>query len=171
MEKIESVQFNQNHGLFSVCLQSGGVRLFNVDPLAEKAYIKKDVVGTVKCCSLLYRTNLIALVAGGTTPCFADNTVLIYDDHQKEFVLDASYVATASAQGTLIRVFELASKSQVVELRLPPECACICAFVNKNTVAAVCVDGTFHRYVFTEAGNCNRESFDRILDICVDDEF
>jgi hypothetical protein len=33
------------------------------------------------------------------------------------------------------------------------------------------MDGTFHKYVFTPAGNCNRESFDVYLDVCEDDDF
>ena len=37
--------------------------------------------------------------------------------------------------------------------------------------AAICVDGTFHKYVFTPDGNCNREAFDVYLDICDDDDF
>lgn len=36
---------------------------------------------------------------------------------------------------------------------------------------AVCLDGTFHKYVFNADGNCNRESFDVFLNVCDDDEF
>ncbi|RXM33908.1 Dynamin-1-like protein [Acipenser ruthenus] len=77
---------------------------------------------------------------------------------------------------------------------VPAECACICAFgrntsknvnsvigrenvnsvigrENVNSVIAICVDGTFHKYVFTPDGNCNREAFDVYLDICDDDDF
>lgn len=36
---------------------------------------------------------------------------------------------------------------------------------------AICMDGTFHKYVFTSEGNCNREAFDVFLDVCDDDEF
>lgn len=43
-------------------------------------------------------------------------------------------------------------------------CVCVCP-------AAICVDGTFHKYVFTPDGNCNREAFDVYLDICDDDDF
>lgn len=34
-----------------------------------------------------------------------------------------------------------------------------------HSVIAVCVDGTFHKYVFTTDGNCNREAYDVYLDI------
>lgn len=42
---------------------------------------------------------------------------------------------------------------------------------NFSLPAAICVDGTFHKYVFTPDGNCNREAFDVYLDICDDDDF
>lgn len=41
----------------------------------------------------------------------------------------------------------------------------------RSTSTAICVDGTFHKYVFTPDGNCNREAFDVYLDICDDDDF
>ncbi|EMP26341.1 WD repeat domain phosphoinositide-interacting protein 4 [Chelonia mydas] len=40
-----------------------------------------------------------------------------------------------------------------------------------SEISAICVDGTFHKYVFTPDGNCNREAFDVYLDICDDDDF
>ncbi|CAH1392936.1 unnamed protein product [Nezara viridula] len=40
---------------------------------------------------------------------------------------------------------------------VPPECACICAFGSSKSVIAICVDGTFHKYVFNADGNCNHE--------------
>lgn len=52
---------------------------------------------------------------------------------------------------------------------VPPECACICAFGSRKSVIAVCVDGTFHKYVFNADGNCNRESYDVYLDIYEDE--
>ena len=36
---------------------------------------------------------------------------------------------------------------------------------------AVCVDGTFHKYVFTPDGNCNREAYDVFLELGDDNEF
>lgn len=38
-------------------------------------------------------------------------------------------------------------------------------------VPAICLDGTFHKYVFNDDGNCNREAFDVYLDVCDDHEF
>ena len=87
------------------------------------------------------------------------------------------------------------SQWALANFTVPPECACICAFgSNKSSVVgmkdltfylvdqnnsqtiltiyvAICMDGTFHKYVFTPTGNCNRESFDVYLDVCEDEDF
>ena len=34
------------------------------------------------------RTNMIALVSGGSRPMFSENTVMIYDDKKNKFVLE-----------------------------------------------------------------------------------
>lgn len=48
-------------------------------------------MGTIIHCEMLHRTNLIAMVGGGPRPKFADNTILIYDDVLKKFVLDYTF--------------------------------------------------------------------------------
>ncbi|XP_030398929.1 WD repeat domain phosphoinositide-interacting protein 4-like, partial [Gopherus evgoodei] len=68
------------------------------------------------------------------------------------------------------------SQWSLASFTVPAESACICAFGRSsaktvNSVIAICVDGTFHKYVFTPDGNCNREAFDVYLDICDDDDF
>lgn len=320
-----------------------GLRIYNVEPLAEKMHLDQETVGSVSLCEMLYRTNLVALVGGGAMQKFAENTVLIWDDASKKFVLEFTFpsqvlavklrrdklivglrgqvhvfsfphnpaklftfdtrdnpkglcevspmasserqllafpghkrgsvqlvdlsttepgmssapvtisahqselaclalnqqgtlVATASGKGTLIRVFDTVKRTQLVELRrgtdpatlycinfsadsdflccssdkgtihifalkdthlnrrstfskmgflgtyvdsqwalanftVAAECACICAFGSRSSVIAVCVDGTFHKYVFNADGNCNREAFDVFLDVCDDDDF
>lgn len=54
-------------------------------------------MGTVVHCEMLHRTNLIAIVGGGPRPKFADNTVLIYDDNAKCFVLEYTFTAPVVA--------------------------------------------------------------------------
>ncbi|XP_075774592.1 WD repeat domain phosphoinositide-interacting protein 4 isoform X2 [Pelodiscus sinensis] len=68
------------------------------------------------------------------------------------------------------------SQWSLASFTVPAESACVCAFGRSsaktvNSVIAICVDGTFHKYVFTPDGNCNREAFDVYLDICDDDDF
>lgn len=44
--------------------------------------------GGLSQCEMLYRTNLFAIVAGGRYPKYSQNTVLIYDDLAKKFVME-----------------------------------------------------------------------------------
>ncbi|XP_076058265.1 WD repeat domain phosphoinositide-interacting protein 4-like isoform X2 [Oratosquilla oratoria] len=339
-EKVHSIRFNQDQGCFICCMDSG-VRIYNVEPLAEKAHLRIDMVGSLAHGEMLHRTNLLALVAGGSMPKYAENTVLIYDDLSKKLVLEFTFsspvlavrlrkdrlivvcrrqihvfsfphhperlftcetrdnprdmcevspmassdrrilcfpahkmgavqlvdllttestvsqapltvqahqnelaclslnrdgtdLATSSHKCTLIRVWDTSRRVQLSELRrgsdpatlycinfsgdseflccssdkgtihifalkdpklnrrstfskvlgqygesqwalanftVPPECACICAFGANSAVYAICVDGTFHKYVYKADGICNRESFDIYLDICDDHDF
>ncbi|XP_071501508.1 WD repeat domain phosphoinositide-interacting protein 4-like [Diadema antillarum] len=337
---ILSLRFNQDQGCFS-CATETGLRVYNVDPLALKLRLDKEDVGSVAKVEMLHRTNLIAIVAGGMTPKFAENTVLIWDDRKRKFILEftfpsavlavrltrerlvvalrtkifvysfphnpqklmaidtrpnpngilevcpstdrallafpghkqgsvqlvdlvsaepgkstapvtinahqgdihciainqeGSLVATASTKGTLIRVFDSTYRKQVVELRrgsdpatlycinfsndssylcassdkgtvhifalkdtslnrrsslakvgllgpyaesqwgitnftVPAECACVCAFGPQSSVVAVCIDGTFHKYIFSPEGSCNRQAYDEYLELGDEDEF
>uniref|UniRef100_A0A8C8APX1 WD repeat domain 45 n=1 Tax=Otus sunia TaxID=257818 RepID=A0A8C8APX1_9STRI len=67
------------------------------------------------------------------------------------------------------------SQWSLASFTVPAEAACVCAFGrggrSPSSVIAVCVDGTFHKYVFSPDGNCNREAFDVFLDICDDEDF
>ncbi|KAF1560688.1 UNVERIFIED_CONTAM: WD repeat domain phosphoinositide-interacting protein 4, partial [Eudyptes pachyrhynchus] len=67
------------------------------------------------------------------------------------------------------------SQWSLASFTVPAEAPCLCAFGrggrSPSSVVAVCVDGTFHKYVFSPDGNCNREAFDVFLDICDDDDF
>ena len=147
-----------------------------------------------------------------------------------------TYVATASKKGTLIRVFEIKTRRQLLELRrgtdpaslyclnfsadsaflcassdkgtvhifavkeptknkrstlskvglfgqyaesqwglanfsVQAECPCICVFGPGSSIIAICYDGTFHKYVFTKDGNCNREAYDLFIDVGNEEDF
>ncbi|XP_071955912.1 WD repeat domain phosphoinositide-interacting protein 4-like [Antedon mediterranea] len=86
-KEILKLRFNQDHGCMS-CAMESGARIYNIDPLTEKLHLDVDKVGSVSQVEMLKRTNLIAIVGGGSVPKFADNTVLIWDDYLKEFILE-----------------------------------------------------------------------------------
>ncbi|XP_066064969.1 WD repeat domain phosphoinositide-interacting protein 4 isoform X5 [Chamaea fasciata] len=348
---VNSLRFNQDQSCFCVAMDSG-VRIFNVEPLMEKGHLDAEQVGSVGLVEMLNRSNLLALVGGGSNPKFPEGSVLIWDDAREgkdKLVLEFSFprpvlavrmrhdrlvvalqsrlfvfsfpqrptklfefdtrdnpkgivdlcpslerallvfpghkcgslqlvdlgsakpgtssapvtinahqsevgcaalsppgtlVASASRRGTLIRLFCTQSRARLLELRrgtdpatlyclaFSPDCSFLCAVSDKGTghvfalrdtrlnrrsalarvgkvgpvlgpyvesqwslasftvpaeapgvcafgragrspssVIAVCVDGTFHKYVFSPDGNCNREAFDVFLDICDDDDF
>ncbi|KAK6171371.1 hypothetical protein SNE40_019576 [Patella caerulea] len=333
---VLGICFNQDYSCFS-CATESGIRIYNADPLTHKLCITPDQVGSVSSAEMLFRSNILVLVGGGTMPKYDEKAVLVWDmsakkesdsalmditfaqpvvgvkvlknrlivilrnqvhvfsfpneveklytfstrdnprglcavscygnilvfpgikcgsvqivdlettqpsqtvspvninAHQNDLACLAvdqkgSMIATASRKGTLIRVFDIQSKKLVVELRrgadpamlyclsfspdssflcassdkgtvhifaikntslnrtstfkkmgflgpyvesqwglanftVPAERACVCAFSSNQAVIAVCVDGTFHKYVFTTDGNCNREAYDVYLDM------
>jgi len=93
---VTNLTFNQDHGLFSCCTD-GGVKIFNVQPLAKKAFLRESTLGTVSICEMLGRTNCLAFVSGGMKPKFADNSILIWDDARKDFVFDFTFPTTVLA--------------------------------------------------------------------------
>nr|XP_038955565.1 WD repeat domain phosphoinositide-interacting protein 4 isoform X3 [Rattus norvegicus] len=302
---VTSLHFNQDQSCFC-CAMETGVRIYNVEPLMEKGHLDHEQVGSVGLVEMLHRSNLLALVGGGSSPKFSEiSAVLIWDDAREgkdskdklvlEFTFTKPVLAVRMRHDKIVivlrnriyvysfpdnprKLFEfdtrdnpkglcdlcpslekqllvfpghkcgslqLVSKEKLVELRrgtdpatlycinfshdssflcassdkgtvhifalkdtrlnrrsalarvgkvgpmigqyvdsqwslasftVPAESACICAFgrntsKNVNSVIAICVDGTFHKYVFTPDGNCNREAFDVYLDICDDDDF
>ncbi|XP_050437315.1 WD repeat domain phosphoinositide-interacting protein 4-like [Adelges cooleyi] len=335
---VINLRFNQDQGCFSCCTETG-LRIYNVEPLVQK---DKYEFGGLSLCEMLYRSNLFAIVAGGRYPKYSQNTVLIYDDLVKKFVMEiicpsavkavrmrrdklviasinqisvftfpvptkhiltmetrpnpmglcevspletsekqvlvfpghkigsiqlldvsnletssssapitlnahqgeitclavnqqGTLVASASSKGTLIRIWDTVRKTKVAELRrgsdpatlycinfspdseflccssdkgtvhifalkdsdlnrksslstlsffssyvesqwaltnftVPPEMACICAFLTSNTVIAACLDGTFHKYTFLKDGSCRRKAYNIFLDDCTDED-
>lgn len=85
-----SLRLNQEHNLLSYCTDSG-CRIYNIEPLHVKLCLDVAQFGTLSICEMLHRSNLLALVAGGIRPKFADNTVIIWDDHAKKFVLEFTF--------------------------------------------------------------------------------
>jgi len=74
-----------------------GLRIYNVEPLAEKAHFDNDLMGSISLAEMLWRTNLIAVVGSGNRAKFADNTVLIYDDLAKKFVMEVTFASPIKA--------------------------------------------------------------------------
>ncbi|GAU96607.1 hypothetical protein RvY_08033 [Ramazzottius varieornatus] len=87
---ILGLRFNQDYACFSVALESG-LRIYNVNPLVEKLRLDDDLVGGIAECEMLYRSNLVAIIGGGSKPKFAENTVLIWDDAAKKFVMELTF--------------------------------------------------------------------------------
>ncbi|KAL3278916.1 hypothetical protein HHI36_016434 [Cryptolaemus montrouzieri] len=106
--KILNLKFNQDHGCFTCCMESG-VRIYNVEPLCEKTHYYIDMVGSVSQCEMIYRTNLIGIVSGGSRPKFADNVLLIYDDSAKKFILEITFSSS-------IRAFRMRRDKLIVAL-------------------------------------------------------
>jgi len=85
--QLQSVRFNQDMSGF-ICAFQDGIRIFNMEPIREQAHYTEDVVGSVAIAEMLYKTNLVALVAGGRKAKYAENTVMVYDDLSRKMVLE-----------------------------------------------------------------------------------
>lgn len=78
------------------------------------------------------------------------------------------------------------SQWALASFTLPKTGPCVCAFgpdssvigkiliiflLTRNIsgfVLAICLDGEYHKFIFTTDGNCNRDGFDYYLDLCDD---
>jgi len=67
-----------------------GFRIYNIDPIREMAHYKESEVGSICTAELLYRSNLIAVVAGGRNPKYADNSIMMFDDRIGKAVLEVT---------------------------------------------------------------------------------
>ncbi|XP_074917529.1 WD repeat domain phosphoinositide-interacting protein 4-like [Chelonoidis abingdonii] len=197
---VNSLRFNQDQSCFC-CAMESGVRIYNVEPLMEKGHLDHEQVGSVALVEMLHRSNLLAIVGGGGNPKFSEISGMYRGGSWVPGLLGNPAEPPALPQqplhgpphcsGTpavslprLARVGKVGpvigqyvdSQWSLASFTVPAESACICAFGRSsaktvNSVIAICVDGTFHKYVFTPDGNCNREAFDVYLDICDDDDF
>lgn len=113
-----SLRLNQEHNLLSYCSESG-CRIYNIDPLHVKLCLDVTEFGTLSICEMLHRTNLLALVAGGSRPKFADNTVIIWDDHLKRFVLELTFSSTVLAVRMRTDKMVVAEKNQIHCFSMP----------------------------------------------------
>ena len=78
-EHILYVSFNQDGSCFCVGTENGFM-IYKTYPL--KLSCKRDMGGGIGLIEMLNRSNIIALVGGGTNPKFDDNKVIIWDDSQ-----------------------------------------------------------------------------------------
>lgn len=109
---VISLRLNQEHNLLSYCCDQG-CRIYNVDPLHVKLSLDVDQFGTLSICEMLHRTNLLALVAGGSRPRFADNTLIVWDDNLKKFVLELTFSSRVLALRMRTDKIIVAEKHQI----------------------------------------------------------
>lgn len=87
---INGIRFNQETSCFSIAMDQGA-KIYNIHPFRQKLVLPHEHVGSLVVCEMLYRTNLLALVGGGSIPKYADNTVLIWDDCLKKFIFEVTF--------------------------------------------------------------------------------
>ncbi|XP_041969875.1 WD repeat domain phosphoinositide-interacting protein 4-like [Aricia agestis] len=129
---ITSLGFNQDQGCFTCCLTSG-LRVYNVDPLVEKAHYSKEELGEVSLCEMVFRTNWL-LVVRARRPC----ALMLLDDQQRAFkaeVLFKSPIRALKARkdkvavvlASSVQVLSLPTLTRVALLRTPATARPLCA--------------------------------------------
>ena len=79
------VGINQDQSCF-VCSTETGFHVFNLDPLRERCHVDLKIAKSVYKAEMLHRTNLVAVIGGGTPP--SQDKVMIWDDYKKIFILE-----------------------------------------------------------------------------------
>ncbi|VVD02172.1 unnamed protein product [Leptidea sinapis] len=129
---ITSLGFNQDQGCFACCLTSG-LRIYNVDPLVEKAHYSREELGEVSLCEMVFRTNWL-LVVRARRP----NSLMLLDDQQRRFraevvfkspirALRARKDKVAVVVTSSVQVLSLPSLARVALVRTPPAARPLCA--------------------------------------------
>ncbi|XP_066248768.1 WD repeat domain phosphoinositide-interacting protein 4-like [Euwallacea similis] len=93
---ILNLRFNQDQGCFMASMENG-LRVYNLEPLVEKTHYDTETVGSVASCEMLFRTNILAIVSGGSHPKFPENILYIYDDSQKKTVIEIKFASAVKA--------------------------------------------------------------------------
>lgn len=101
------------------------------------------------------------------------------DIHCIAFSFDSSFLCVSSDKGTVhlygirdTKVNRMVSIPHALNeafgdlcnFKVAIEWPCVCTFSGPSHVIAASFDGTFHKYIFTVDGKCNREEFELYLD-------
>lgn len=102
--ELLSVSWNQDYGCFAVGTSSG-FRIFTCDPLKET--FKRDLrSGGFGIVEMLFRSNILALVGGGSNAQYPPNKVMIWDDHQGRCI--GEFTFRSNVRGVKLRQDRLA---------------------------------------------------------------
>jgi WD40 repeat protein len=92
--KILDISFNQDQGCFVLSTEKG-FRIYNSYPYKDT--FQRDFDAGIGIVSMLYRSNILALVGGGTHPKYPQNKVILWDDHQMKCIGELSFKTNVKA--------------------------------------------------------------------------
>lgn len=88
--KILDISFNQDCGCFSISTEKG-YRIFNTYPFKATAQHCFGQHSGIGMATMLFRSNVLALVGGGKHPKYPPNKVILWDDKQVKCIGELSF--------------------------------------------------------------------------------
>jgi len=146
--KILDVNFNQDQGCFAIC-SNKGFKIYNSYPFKDT--FQRDFDGGIGIVSMLFRSNILAIVGGGTHPKFPTNKVILWDDHQMKSIGELSFKTSVKAvklrkERIVVVLEQRIYIYQITDLKLLDAIdtfanpAGLCALSIKDAVVVVCPD-------------------------------
>ncbi len=145
-DRILSISFNQDQGCFA-CGTERGMRVYNTVPYKGTFYRILDAgIGAV---SMLYRTNIMALIGGGTHPKYPLNKVMLWDDRQKKCIGELSFKTVVKAVKMRreriavvleqrIYIYQFSDLKMLEFIDTCPNPLGLCALSSRETMLLVC---------------------------------
>ncbi|OMJ18816.1 WD repeat domain phosphoinositide-interacting protein 3 [Smittium culicis] len=140
--------FNQDYGCFSIGTESG-FKIFNSDPFKQK--MQTDFGAGIGNVTMLYRSNLLALVGGGKNPQFPPNKVMLWDDSTQKVTSELEF--RASVVNVLLRkdLIIVCLRSKIIACTFEPKPVKLHAFEtydNPKGIASLSTDSSNAVLVF-----------------------
>ncbi|KAI8797279.1 WD repeat domain phosphoinositide-interacting protein 4 [Biomphalaria glabrata] len=135
---VLSAKLNQTQEYFT-CATEDGLRIFHMDPLVQINFVDASKIGSIRIAEMRFRSNIVAIVSGGSRPLFDDRTVILWD-LQKETAVSKIVVKepVLDVKMTNDRLLVIL-RSRIILLSFPngETLSEICTRDNPNAVCAV----------------------------------
>lgn len=90
MSELLHVSFNQDSTCF-VCGYENGFAVYNCDPLGKRFSRLQTAKSGIGIAEMLFRSNMFALVGGGTVPKYDKDKVMIWDDFKSKCIAELQF--------------------------------------------------------------------------------
>ncbi len=88
-DKIIDISFNQDNSCFAIATENG-FKIYQTYPF--KGPVERKMGGGIGKIQMLYKSNFLALLGGGTIPKFNNNKVVIWDDYERKVISEIKFI-------------------------------------------------------------------------------